>query len=209
MTPPTPTHTPLWPRLHHMLWGWGAVGMAYGLSGWLQDSGQVLGETALDRLIPFSAHAVWLYLAFFGLIPWAYLATDAAKVVWLRRSMQCCALVSALVFVLYPTTLLYPPVPAQGLSAAVLQLLQAADSAQNCLPSLHGALTLLAVWALQDRRRPLRSAAAALLGLAICVAVIALRRHISVDLGAGLLVGALCGALCRHSLGKKKPTAGV
>jgi membrane-associated phospholipid phosphatase len=179
-----------------MLWGWGAVGVAYGVSSQLRGSGHVLTETALDRLIAFNLHAVWGYLAFFVLIPWAYVAADASRLAWLRRAMQCCAAVAALLFVLYPTTLRYPLVPEHGISAAMLRLLQAVDSAKNCLPSLHGALTLLAVWALQDKRRPLRSALAVLLGVLICASVIALRRHLSVDLLAGLLLGGVCGAVC-------------
>jgi membrane-associated phospholipid phosphatase len=76
-------------------------------------------------------------------------------------------------------------------------MLQAADSAQNCLPSLHGALTLLCVWALCDKRHLLRSTLAVVLGVAICYAIIALRRHVSIDLAAGLAVGVAGGMLAK------------
>ncbi len=183
-------------RLLHLLAGWGSVGLVYFSSDVLQGQGVLLPETAIDRAIPYTDAAIWLYLSFFILIPDAYLAADAARVRWLARAMALSALMCGMVFLLYPTTLAYPPVgDGHAWSTQALRLLQAADSAQNCLPSLHGALTLLCVWALCDKRHLLRSALTVLLGVAICYAIIALRRHVSIDLAAGLLVGIAGGML--------------
>ena len=188
-------------RLLHLLAGWGSVGLVYFSSDVLQGQGVLLPETALDRAIPYTDAAIWLYLSFFVLIPYAYLAADAARVRWLARAMALSALACGVVFLLYPTTLAYPPVGEGGAwSTQALRLLQAADSAQNCLPSLHGALTLLCVWALCDKRYLLRSALAVVLGVAICYAIIALRRHVSIDLAAGLAVGIAGGMLAKMQL---------
>ena len=185
-------------RLLHLLAGWGSVGLVYFSSDVLQGQGVLLPETAIDRAIPYSDAAIWLYLSFFLLIPYAYLAADAARVRWLARAMALSALACGVVFLLYPTTLAYPPVgDGSAWSTQALRMLQSADSAQNCLPSLHGALTLLCVWALYDKRHLLRSALVLVLGVAICYAIIALRRHVSIDLGAGLLVGLAGGALAK------------
>lgn len=184
-------------RLGQMLLGWGSVGLAYGLASIVMGAPTVLPITPLDRMIPFSASAVWIYLSFFVLIPTTYLYVDAARLGWLRRSMQLAAMISGAVFLLWPTTLIYPVVHGTGASVTLLRWLTAADSPQNCLPSLHGALTLLCVWALCDRRQPWRSAAALAAGLAIGVSIIALRRHLSIDLGAGIAVGVCCGLACR------------
>ena len=185
-------------RLLHLLVGWGSVGLVYFSSDVLQGQGILLPETALDRAIPYSDAAIWLYLSFFLLIPYAYLAADAARVRWLARAMALSALACGVVFLLYPTTLAYPPVAGgNAWSTQALRMLQAADSAQNCLPSLHGALTLLCVWALCDKRHLLRSALAVLLGISICYAIIALRRHVSIDLAAGLGVGVAGGMLAK------------
>jgi membrane-associated phospholipid phosphatase len=185
-------------RLLHLLAGWGSVGLVYFSSDFLQGQGVLLPETALDRAIPHSDAAIWLYLSFFILIPYAYLAADAARVRWLARAMALSALACGVVFLLYPTTLAYPPVgDGNAWSTQALRMLQAADSAQNCLPSLHGALTLLCVWALCDKHRMVRSALAVLLGISICYAIIALRRHVSIDLAAGLAVGIAGGMLAK------------
>ena len=185
-------------RLLHLLAGWGSVGLVYFSSDLLQGEGALLPETVIDRAIAYSDAAIWLYLSFFILIPYTYLAATPQRVRWLARAMAISALMCGVVFLLYPTTLAYPPVgDGMGWSTQLLRMLQAADSTQNCLPSLHGALTLLCAWALFERERPLRSVLAVLLTLGICYAIIALRRHVSIDLGAGLLVGLAGGALAK------------
>ena len=142
-------------RLLHLLAGWGSVGLVYFSSDLLQGQGVLLPETAIDRAIAYSDAAIWLYLSFFILIPYAYLVADAARVRWLARAMALSALICGVVFLLYPTTLAYPPVgDGSAWSTQVLRMLQAADSTQNCLPSLHGALTLLCVWALVRQTPP-------------------------------------------------------
>lgn len=187
-----------WARLLHLLAGWGSVGLVYFSSDLLQGQGVLLPETALDRAIAYSDSAIWLYLSFFILIPYAYLVAQPHRVRWLARAMALSALMCGVVFLLYPTTLAYPPVgEGSAWSTQMLRLLQAADSTQNCLPSLHGALTLLCVWVLAECERPLRSALVVLLGLGIAYAIIALRRHVSIDLAGGLLVGLAGGMLAK------------
>ena len=185
-------------RLFYLLAGWGSVGLVYFSSDLLQGQGVLLPETFIDRAIAYSDAAIWLYLSFFILIPYTYLVVSPARVRWLARAMAVSALICGLVFLLYPTTLAYPPVgDGMGWSTQMLRMLQTMDSTQNCLPSLHGALTLLCAWALFERERPMRSLLAVLLTLGICYAIIALRRHVSIDLGAGLLVGLAGGALAK------------
>ena len=68
------TMTP-YSRLLHLLAGWGSVGLVYFSSDLLQGQGVLLPETAIDRAIPYTDAAIWLYLSFFILIPYAYLAS--------------------------------------------------------------------------------------------------------------------------------------
>ena len=191
---------PRFERLRQLALGWGSVGLIYEFSGRVQGPGVRIAESALDRMIPFDPAGVWMYLSFFALIPAAYGFTDAARLRWLTRSMQACALVSGLVFVLWPTTLMYPAIEGHTLSAAALQLLATNDSSQNCLPSLHAALTLLSVLALVDLRRKGWSALVVAWGLAILYAIVQTRRHLSADLFAGLVLAAVCGLAIQRFL---------
>lgn len=184
---------PLPPRLRAMALGWGAVGTVYTLSNLLQGPAAVLAETDIDRLVQFDPRGVWLYLSFFVLIPLAYLRADAARVLWLMRAMLLSAFICGIVFVLFPTTLHYPPVDGTSISAIALRLLAAVDSSQNCLPSLHAALTCLAALALVEARRPWRNVLVLLWGAAIFYSIIQTRRHLSLDISAGVLVALVCG----------------
>jgi hypothetical protein len=180
-------------RLWMMLQGWGTVGLVYSIGRAVPGKPVVLHESVIDGFIPFDPSAVWFYLSFFALVPLAYLCAQPERVRPLTRAMQLCAVICAPVFVLWPTTLVYPPIPLDTASGALLHALAASDSRENCLPSLHGALTLLSVVALFDRRRPLMSAAIAIWGFAILWSVIEARRHLAIDLGAGVALGAACG----------------
>jgi hypothetical protein len=191
------------PRWQAMLLGWGCVGPVYHTLGALPRAAWVVPETALDRAIAFDPAGVWLYLSFFALVPCAYFACPPQRLRWLMHAFQLCALACLLIFLAWPSTLVYPPLPADGIDSEALRLLIGIDSPLNCLPSLHGALGLLAVAALWERERPWRSTAFALWGLLIFHATIETRRHLVIDLGAGLALGAAAAWLSRYLLHRR------
>jgi len=185
------TRLPL--RLRCMLLGWGSVGLAYTLGAALHRPGQVLVESSLDQALAFTPGAVWPYLSFFLLVPLAYLHCPASRLTWLMRSMQACAVVCGACFLLWPTTLAYPSLAGDGLSLALLRMLAAADSSHNCLPSLHGALSLLAIAALLQRGRTLHNLLLLAWGAVLAASIVMARRHLALDLGSGIAVGAALG----------------
>ena len=186
---------PLRTRMIMMLAGWGTVGLCYALGRATPRVARVLHESALDRLVTFDALAIWPYLSFFVLVPAAYLYAPPERLGALTRAMQLSAVVAAAVFIAWPTTLVYPVIPSGTASASVLAALARSDSSQNCLPSLHGALTLLCVLALWQRRRPWRSAFVLVWGVVVMWSIVAARRHLFIDLGAGVMLGAFCASV--------------
>lgn len=187
-------------RLKQMLLGWGGVGLIYHTADRWQGLGQVLQPGPIDRLIPFDPAGVWLYLSFFLLIPAAYLSCPEKRLIWLRNAFLLAALSAGAVFLAWPTTLSYPADPGGSLSSTLLAALTQVDSAQNCFPSLHMALTVLAIWALHDAERPAKNALFRLWGLGIAYSIIELRRHLFIDLAAGTGLGLAVGWLCRRYL---------
>ncbi len=187
-------------RLSEMTLGWGFVGLVYQVTAALQGQPvAVIAETALDRAIPFDPIGIWAYLSFFALIPCAFLFCDKSRLRWLSRSMQGCALLCGATYLCWPTTLVYPAITDHSASAEMLHRLIGVDAATNCFPSLHGALSLLAIQALLPSRRFIdgRAMLLCLWGLAIAYSVIQTRRHLALDLSAGVLAGALCGMAVR------------
>jgi PAP2 superfamily len=176
-------------RLRHMLLGWSSVGLAYTLGGLGVRDGSVLPELVPDRWLAFAPGAIWGYISFFLFVPFAYFCCDATRLRWLERSMQCCALVAGSIFLIWPSTLEYPAFAMSGLDAKLLSMLKSLDSTHNCLPSLHGALTMLCMRALWVGHRNWRSWVTLLWGCTILLSVIQLRRHLFVDLAAGVFLG--------------------
>lgn len=182
-------------RLWQMLLGWGTVGIVYNLTDRLQGAGTLLPPSALDRALPFSPSAIWLYLSFFLIVPAGYLLAPLQRIKWLTLAMQLTALGAGAVYLLWPTTMAYPQNDGVGISAQLLAALTQVDSPQNCLPSLHMALTVLAVWALSDGERKMRTALWMLWGVAIAFSILQLRRHLFVDLAGGVLLALFAGWL--------------
>ncbi|EPR3505893.1 phosphatase PAP2 family protein [Serratia marcescens] len=182
-------------RLGYMLLGWGTVGVVYSLTDRLQGAGTLLPLSALDRAIPFNPAAIWLYLSFFLIVPAGYLLAPLQRIKWLTLAMQLTALGAGAVYLLWPTTMAYPQNEGVGISAQLLAALTQVDSPQNCLPSLHMALTVLAVWALSDGERKVRTALWMLWGVAIAFSILQLRRHLFVDLAGGALLALFAGWL--------------
>ena len=188
----------VFPRLWQMLLGWGSVGVVYNLSDRLQGAGTVISPSLIDRLIPFSPHAIWLYLSFFLLIPSAYLLAPMERVKGLARAMQLTALGAGVVYFSWPTTMVYPFDQGTTLSSTVLSALAQVDSRQNCLPSLHMALTVLAVWAVGDGKHKVRTAFFVVWAVAIGFSILQLRRHLLIDLVSGAQLAWVVGWLVQR-----------
>lgn len=182
-------------RFIAMLLGWGTVGVVYHLCDRIQGPGYRLRPLPIDTLIPFSSSAVWLYLSFFLIVPLGYFLTPRSRVRWLTRAMQLSALGAGAIYLLWPTTLQYPVYAATGATATLLDWLIGVDSRQNCFPSLHAALTLLAVWSIAAGRRRVITALSVVWALAIAFSILQLRRHLFIDLVGGALLAWGCGWL--------------
>lgn len=180
-------------RLKQMLFGWGTVGVIYNFSDRLQGEGCQLTPSVIDNLIPFSPSAVWLYLSFFLVVPLGYLSTPLSHLRWLARSMQLSALAAGVFYLLWPTTMQYPPFVQSGVSAGALNGLIAIDSSQNCYPSLHAALTLLTVWAIAKKGNRWLTLMSVVWAIAIAFSILQLRRHLFIDLVGGVMLALICG----------------
>lgn len=180
-------------RLKALLFGWGTVGLVYQLSAQFQGQGTVLSPSMVDEWVLFSASAIWLYLSFFIIIPLSYLSCPITRLTGLRRATQFTALIAGAVYLIFPTTMVYPQVIGDDLSARLLQLLQRIDSLQNCLPSLHMALTVLAIWAMSDSQQKVKTGLCLLWGGAIAFSILQLRRHLLIDLVTGAMLAGIVG----------------
>ena len=176
-------------RITSMLISWCVVGIIYGSTRFVPGEHWVIPELWLDRQIPFSTQGIWLYLSFFVVVPFAFLCAPLAKIKSMMIAVVISAFISGLVFVIFPTTLVYPEFNQQTFADQVFYWLLWIDTAQNCLPSLHAALTVICLLGLWDKQKILLSFLYLMIALAIGFSIIQLRRHLSLDVGAGALLG--------------------
>lgn len=192
-------------RLIHMLWSWGTVGLIYGTTRFMPGERWLIPETWVETRIPFSASGIWLYLAFFLFVPWAFFTAPENRIYHLRYAIQISAIISGIIFILFPTSLSYPTLPTDSIHATALHILLMVDTTQNCLPSLHAALTLLALTSLWDWKKRWQNLLYLSIAIAIGFSIIQLRRHLFIDVTAGLLVGLLSHLLATQYLSGQIP----
>lgn len=187
-------------RLIQMLLGWGTVGLVYKTTSLIQGPGYVIAPSFIDEMILFSPAAVWLYLSFFLLVPLAWLICPLPQARWLRQAIQLTAVLCGVVYLIWPTTMVYPENPPGTVHSRLLDILIAVDTPQNCLPSLHMAITLLAIWAVAARGNFLITLLLGLWGAAITFSILQLERHLFIDLVAGAVLATLVGFFCRYRM---------
>lgn len=189
----------LYYRLWWMAWGWGTVGLIYSLTDYWQGAGHIVPETWVDRAVTYDQTAIWGYLSFFLLIPAAYLFADISKVKTLARQMQWGAVLCGLIYMVYPTTIVYPPVETGTWAGQVVAWLLHLDSSQNCVPSLHILLSLLAVYAVSHAKR--WWVQGCYVGWLVWVGytVLQLKRHFFIDVLAAIAIAVVLIALSHYA----------
>ncbi len=168
--------------------------VAYRSIQWAAVERAVVRDTCWTwQWLPFSAAWVWPYVSMFALVglPW-FLLPEISQVRRFAVALLATAATGWIVFLVHPTACARPGPEGQPEFYA---LLLALDRPNNCLPCLHSAFSVLAVWALAWSAQIFRSPLARLaLGgwlAAISVSIVALRQHTDVDMAVGLMLGAV------------------
>ena len=147
-----------------------------------------------DAAVPFLPWTVTIYLGSFVYWYLCFLFAsrgDRAESDRLFATHFLTATVSALVFVLFPTTLQRPDIAGGGLWNWLMRVVYWFDTPENLFPSLHCSTGWLC-WVGLRRRRDLplwTRLAALLLSLAVCVSTLTTRQHVLADVFSGV---ALC-----------------
>jgi hypothetical protein len=153
----------------------------------------VMPATALDRMIPFSPQALFVYLSL-----WIYVGVGPGLQASLRElfvygvwiaAMCLCGLA---IFYFWPTEV--PPLPHDIAAFPGFAMLQAVDAAGNACPSLHvAAATFTAVRVAELLQRAAAPAWPQLINAAWFVAIVystlAIKQHVALDAAAGALLG--------------------
>ncbi|PYT66912.1 MAG: hypothetical protein DMG39_25375 [Acidobacteria bacterium] len=159
-------------------------------------SANIVPVTAIDRLIPLYAPAVFPYLSLYALLALALLLVRDSRVMrTMAFGFAWITAVSHLCFLLWPTTI--PVLPAaSGPTNSLLEIVRAVDTSRNALPSLHASLAVYCALCI-GRLLKWRASRIALWlwTLSILAATLLAKRHLFLDLVAGASMGPLVYAV--------------
>ena len=176
-------------RFLPMLLSWCLVGLIYGSARFVGGEHWIIPETWVDKQIQFSTAGVWLYMAFFLWVPYAFWRAPLARIKPMAWAIASSAIISGVFFILLPSSLQYPQATNTGISDQAFAWLLWIDTEQNCFPSLHASVSLIGLLGLWQRGKFLINSLYLIILFAILFSIIQLRRHLVIDLSAGLLVG--------------------
>jgi len=183
LTAPTVTHGNL---LVFLIAGYVAFCVMYLGSAAVSRTAVELTPTAVDRALPFIGASIFVYLSQFVLLPYALvIARDDQSRSQGFYSMLLATLFAVVIFVCYPTSLMRPTPPADGLLGLIWRGLHLADTSSNVFPSLHVALAAISGAVLWQAKRRVLAIAWPML---ISISTLTTRQHIVWDVAGGLLL---------------------
>jgi membrane-associated phospholipid phosphatase len=195
---------PLKTRLFFLLIGWLPSCIIYIAAGFVRGDTWIIPETRIEQFIPFSSVGIWLYLCFYLYIPYTFLTVNQSKVKRLTLVFIVTACISGIIFLCIPSTILFPEFKTDGISAQLLNFVSENDTEQNCFPSMHASLITICTLANWDPTNKLRSYGCIILTLLMYYSIIAVRRHVFIDLAAGIALAILLWYLFRGRVNQKQ-----
>ncbi len=167
----------------------------------------VMPVTALDRLLPFQAEALALYLSlwfYVGIAPGLAPSLRDAAMHGLWAAALCGAGLACFYF--WPTAVPHFVPPADA--GATFSLIKGVDAGGNACPSLHVATAMFSAVAIHRLLREVGAPPAlawlnAAWFLGIAWSTMAVRQHVALDVAAGAVLGALF-ALARWWPGRRR-----
>jgi len=164
----------------------------------------MIPESWVDVYIPFSPTGIWLYLLFYLYIPYCFLTVNESKVKPISLAFVLTSFISGIIFILVPSSLHFPVIKVDGISAALLNFVSVNDTDYNCFPSMHASLITISTLALLDKTQQWRSLGAILLTVLMYGAIIQVRRHVFIDLAGGIAIAIITWGFSVQLLKKRK-----
>ncbi|MDF1660403.1 MAG: phosphatase PAP2 family protein [Planctomycetota bacterium] len=148
-------------------------------------------KIALDDELPFVPWSVWLYnsqFLFMGASLW--FTRDSRRLDRVCYSILLSTVLAFIIFSVYPTEMARQEVLGDGPTAWLWRSLYSIDKPSNCFPSLHCCLALLGAFAISSRGWSFRVGAGLWAG-AIAFSTLVTKQHVTLDVVAGLSLGAV------------------
>lgn len=122
--------------IFYTILAWLTTTLVYIVCGLTNGEVWVIPQSFVDKAIPFNASGIWLYLSFYIYIPYTFFMVDYVLLKQLSLAFIVTSLLSAIVFILLPSSIEYPHIIDDGFSSQTLSFVSRHDTDRNCFPSL-------------------------------------------------------------------------
>ena len=148
-------------------------------------------SSSIDDKIPFNLlvmipYCIWYLLLF--IVPYYYYKKDKNTLCKYIVSYALCVILAAIVFSVYPTTLIRPELENTNILNMITNLIYYIDTpALNCLPSLHCAISMLFILSSFTSKKVTKDFryVVSFFGVLIMIATLFVKQHVLIDLVAG------------------------
>lgn len=195
---------PLKTRLFYLFISWLPAGLIYIATSTVTGQTWIVPESWIERFIPFSPYGIWLYLLFYVYIPYTFITVNGSKVKIMSFAFVITTCISGMIFILLPSTTHFPDFKTDGISAYILNFVGENDTEQNCFPSMHGSLITICTLANWDKIKKVKSYGCILLTVMMYYSIIQVRRHVFIDLAAGIMLALFAWQLAKLVLHRSK-----
>lgn len=176
------------------------VCIIYILTGGISENVWIVPNSFVEDLIPFNSFGIWLYLFFYIYIPYTFITANESKINILTASFLTSSFISGAIFVIFPSSINFISFEVDGISSYLLNIVSKYDTPQNCFPSLHAVLISLCTLANWDKTRKVKCFVLFLLTILMYYSIIQVRRHVFIDLFAGILIALITWIICKKTL---------
>ena len=155
-----------------------------------------------DKAIPFLPWTIVIYIGtfLFWYVMLVVISTgEAHERERLFSAYHLNAVISALFFIIIPTTNVRPELGGGGLWNWIMGIVYGVDTPENLFPSLHCSVAWLCWIGVRGRKDLPRwlSPLALLIAAAICCSTLTTKQHVIVDVPSGILLAELCWQAAR------------
>lgn len=166
-------------------------------------------ETSLDRLIPFWAPSIVIYLGcyVFWTVNYIIIACQEKQEVYRFFSADLLSRVVCLAFfLLFPTTNIRPDLAATGFWNKSMIFLYSIDAADNLFPSIHCLVSWFCYIGIRGKKEipAWYRAFSCIMALLVCLSTLLTKQHVIIDVFGGILLAEVC-----FWLGGKQAVSGM
>ena len=166
-------------------------------------------ETPLDRLIPFWAPSVIIYLGcyLFWIANYILIARQEKREVYQFFAADLLSRIICLAFfLLFPTTNIRPDLEPVGFWNKSMLLVYSIDAADNLFPSIHCLVSWFCYIGIRGKKEIPKwyRTFSCVMALLVCLSTLLTKQHVIVDVAGGVLLAEIC-----FWLGKKSAIFGM